>query len=428
MRSKLNEFLNESFSRGMLAMVTFLPTASTGAFVMGGLVWGGVVWEASVSSSCAASENRQKEILWEDNLDAAIRRSEQTGKPLMIHFYGDNCPPCRMLEKKAFRDESLIQTMNSSVIAVRINAERELKTALRFRVNRWPTDVYFYPNGEEIYRNVSNQDPAVFEKIIAKVADKNSQRREASSTKATLASYPKTSVTATVPNDTLAALTPATQIPATQIPATQIPATQGPARIRLTESTFNSVDTAEVAQSTSPSLPKDVTSAQSQSSPVVAEATQPLLASKATDESQVVSAAANVPSNLPEATAMGGHCPVTLRAAIDASKAGRTPSAAWVLGSPEHTARHRGRTYYFSTAETRDVFLKDPDRYAPVLSGCDLVEYSKSGKWIDGDCRYGFIEQESGRIFLFSSSSNCQEFARNCEAYSSMGSKRTGVE
>jgi thioredoxin-like negative regulator of GroEL len=418
MRSKLNEFLNESFSRGMLAMVTFLPTASTGAFVMGGLVWGGVVWEASVSSSCAASENRQKEILWEDNLDAAIRRSEQTGKPLMIHFYGDNCPPCRMLEKKAFRDESLIQTMNSSVIAVRINAERELKTALRFRVNRWPTDVYFYPNGDEIYRNVSNQDPAVFEKIIAKVADKNSQRREASSTKATLASYPKTSVTATVPSGTLAALAP----------ATQIPATQGPARIRLTESTFNSVDTAEVAQSTSPSLPKDVTSAQTPSSPVVAEATQPLLASKATDESQVVSAAANVPSNLPEATAMGGHCPVTLRAAIDASKAGTTPSAAWVLGSPEHTARHRGRTYYFSTAETRDVFLKDPDRYAPVLSGCDLVEYSKSGKWIDGDCRYGFIEQESGRIFLFSSSSNCQEFARNCEAYSSMGSKRTGVE
>lgn len=418
MRSKLNEFLNESLSRGMLAMVTFLPTASTGAFVMGGLVWGGVVWEASVSSSCAASENRQKEILWEDDLDAAIRRSEQTGKPLMIHFYGDNCPPCRMLEKKAFRDESLIQTMNSSVIAVRINAERELKTALRFRVNRWPTDVYFYPNGEEIYRNVSNQDPAVFEKIIAKVADKNSQRREASSTKATLASYPKPSVTATVPNDTRAALTP----------ATQIPATQGPARIRLTESTFNSVDTAEVAQSTPPSLPKDVTSAQSQSSPVIAEATQPLLASKATDESQAVSAAASVPSNLPEATAMGGHCPVTLRAAIDASKAGTTPSAAWVLGSPEHTARHRGRTYYFSSAETRDVFLKDPDRYAPVLSGCDLVEYSKSGKWIDGDCRYGFIEQESGRIFLFSSSSNCQEFARNCEAYSSMGSKRTGVE
>ena len=403
MRSKPTEFPLETLPLRMLALAILLPACFA-------VIFGAVC--------LAATPKNQPEILWEDNLDSAIRRSEQTGKPLMVHFYGDNCPPCRMLEKKAFRDESLIQTMNSSVIAVRINAERELKTALRFRVNRWPTDVYFYPNGEEIYRNVSNQDPAVFEKIIAKVADKNSQRREASSTKATLASYPKTSVTATVPNDTLAALTP----------ATQIPATQGPARIRLTESTFNSVDTAEVAQSTSPSLPKDVTSAQSQSSPVVAEATHPLLASKATDESQVVSAAANVPSNLPEATAMGGHCPVTLRAAIDASKAGRTTSAAWVLGSPEHTARHRGRTYYFSTAETRDVFLKDPDRYAPVLSGCDLVEYSKSGKWIDGDCRYGFIEQESGRIFLFSSSSNCQEFARNCEAYSSMGSKRTGVE
>ena len=152
------------------------------------------------------------------------------------------------------------------------------------------------------------------------------------------------------------------------------------------------------------------------------------MASNTNEDSQDTSASANTPSNLPEAIAMGGHCPVTLRAAIDAAKAGQTPSSAWVLGSLEHTARHRGRTYYFSTAQAQDVFLKNPDRYAPVLSGCDLVEYSKSGKWIDGDCRYGFIEQESGRIFLFSSSSNCQEFARNCDAYSSMGSKRTGVE
>lgn len=407
MRSKLNEFLLDSLSVGILAMGMLLPAACTGTFV---------------SSSYAATPKSQTEILWEDSLDSAMRRSEQTGKPLMIHFYGDNCPPCRMLEKKAFRDETLIQTMNSSVVAVRVNAERELKTALRYRVNRWPTDVYFYPNGEEIYRNVSNQDPAVFEKIIAKVADKNNQRREASTTKASLASYPRTSIPLTARNDAV------TQASTQQISTQQEPTQQGPTRIRLAESTLYSVDTTDVALSTSPSLPQNVTPAETSSPSIVTEAAQPLMASNTNEDSQDTSASANTPSNLPEAIAMGGHCPVTLRAAIDAAKAGQTPSSAWVLGSLEHTARHRGRTYYFSTAQAQDVFLKNPDRYAPVLSGCDLVEYSKSGKWIDGDCRYGFIEQESGRIFLFSSSSNCQEFARNCDAYSSMGSKRTGVE
>lgn len=412
MRSKLNEFLLDSLSVGILAMGMLLPAACTETFV---------------SSSYAATPKSQTEILWEDSLDSAMRRSEQTGKPLMIHFYGDNCPPCRMLEKKAFRDETLIQTMNSSVVAVRVNAERELKTALRYRVNRWPTDVYFYPNGEEIYRNVSNQDPAVFEKIIAKVADKNNQRREASTTNASLASYPRTSIPLTARND---AVTQAStqQSPTQQISTQQEPTQQGPTRIRLAESTLYSVDTTDVALSTSPSLPQNVTSAETLSPSIVSQAAQPLMASNTNEDSQDTSASANTPSNLPEAIAMGGHCPVTLRAAIDAAKAGQTPSSAWVLGSLEHTARHRGRTYYFSTAQAQDVFLKNPDRYAPVLSGCDLVEYSKSGKWIDGDCRYGFIEQESGRIFLFSSSSNCQEFARNCDAYSSMGSKRTGVE
>jgi thiol-disulfide isomerase/thioredoxin len=118
----------------------------------------------------ALARNFQEEIQWEEDLDLAMRRAANSGKPVLIHFYGDNCPPCRMLEKKAFRDPQLIDALNSQVIPVRINAERDLKTALRMRVNRWPTDVYLFPNGDEIYRNVSNQDPAVYEKIVAKVA------------------------------------------------------------------------------------------------------------------------------------------------------------------------------------------------------------------------------------------------------------------
>ena len=126
---------------------------------------------------------------------------------------------------------------------------------------------------------------------------------------------------------------------------------------------------------------------------------------------------------LPTSVALNGFCPVSLSASIEASQSGNNAQAAWVKGSPEFAVRHRGRVYHCVSQEMLAKFLESPDRFSPVLSGCDLVEYSKSGKWIDGDCRFGFIEQETGRIFLFSSSLNCQEFAQNCEAYSNMVGK-----
>ncbi len=40
-----------------------------------------------------------------------------------------------------------------------------------------------------------------------------------------------------------------------------------------------------------------------------------------------------------------------------------------VLGSPDFTATHNGATYRFSSAENRDVFAADPERYAPQYGG-----------------------------------------------------------
>jgi YHS domain-containing protein len=116
--------------------------------------------------------------------------------------------------------------------------------------------------------------------------------------------------------------------------------------------------------------------------------------------------------------AMKGFCPVALHQAVR----GNTDSSAgaWVLGNPAFAVRHRGRIYHCSSQEARETLLRSPDTFTPVLSGCDLVEFAKTGKWIDGECQFGFIEQRSGRVFLFSSRANYDEFARNCEAYSKM--------
>ncbi|MFN9510978.1 MAG: thioredoxin family protein [Planctomycetota bacterium] len=428
----------------------FLPT------LLGGLL--------SVTLANFGFAKDSSEIAWSEDLVATMELAQRTGKPVLVHFYGDHCPPCRMLEKKAFKDPQLIQAIGEHVLAVRINAERDTKIAARFRVNRWPTDVYLHPNGDEIYRNISAQDPAAYERTVMKVAEKNQR----------LIGQLKTKPFEPTRSDLMAAELKAAELKAaetaneamesnkgvrvslassqsTMAPASSpvVASLKGPARVRLSEAAISSVDTADVAINYQRPLPSPPSvSLQDQQSlvveapvpsvevpsvevplpaaPSLPQTTEPQTTEPQTAEPQTTEQIAQptkVEPSLPTAVAMGGFCPVSLAMAIEASKTGATSSPAWVQGHGDFAVRHRGRVYHCVSEEALSKFLESPDLYAPVLSGCDLVEYSKSGKWIDGDCRFGFIDKETGRIFLFSSSLNCQEFAQNCESYSSMVGK-----
>ena len=392
---------------------------------------------------------KDPQIAWSDDLAATMQLAQSTGKPVLVHFYGDNCPPCRMLEKKAFKDPLLIQAIGEHLLAVRINAERDTKTAARFRVNRWPSSL---------------------RKTVLKVAEKNQRmigqqktKRTDLSRKELMALQPKTESASTTTPVHLASGAPMTKrepappvlpdVPDLTVPDPTVPdptskssgpvvvSLSGSARVRLTEATVNSVDTADVAITNQSPIPASELAPTPDSQPLVVEAAMPSIETPVDETSAsspekspallgeqvhadtVKADTGKTDSLLPTSIAMGGFCPVSLTMAIEASKSGATAGSAWVKGKPEHAVRHRGRVYHLVSEEALAKFLSEPDRFAPVLSGCDLVEYSKSGKWIDGDCRFGFIEQETGRIFLFSSSLNCQEFAQNCESYSSMVGK-----
>jgi thiol-disulfide isomerase/thioredoxin len=433
----------------------FLPT------LLGGLL--------SVTLANFGFAKDSSEIAWSEDLVATMELAQRTGKPVLVHFYGDHCPPCRMLEKKAFKDPQLIQAIGEHVLAVRINAERDTKIAARFRVNRWPTDVYLHPNGDEIYRNISAQDPAAYERTVMKVAEKNQRligqlkTKPFEPTRSDLmaAELKAAELKAAVPANEAMESDKDVRVSLASSQSTMAPASspvvaslKGPARVRLSEIAVTSVDTADVAINNQSPLPTPPSVSLQDQQPLVVEApvpsveapsveapsvevplpaapslpqtTEPQTTEPQTAEPQTTEQIAQptkVEPSLPTAVAMGGFCPVSLAMAIEASKTGATSSPAWVQGHGDFAVRHRGRVYHCVSEEALSKFLESPDLYAPVLSGCDLVEYSKSGKWIDGDCRFGFIDKETGRIFLFSSSLNCQEFAQNCESYSSMVGK-----
>jgi YHS domain-containing protein len=99
-----------------------------------------------------------------------------------------------------------------------------------------------------------------------------------------------------------------------------------------------------------------------------------------------------------------GFCPVTLM-----------EKGAWAEGRPQWGVRHRGRTYLFVGQSEQQIFLANPDRYAPALSGDDPVLALESGTSTPGQRRYGVTYQT--RMYLFASPDTRATFAADPTRY-----------
>jgi YHS domain-containing protein/thiol-disulfide isomerase/thioredoxin len=125
---------------------------------------------------------------------------------------------------------------------------------------------------------------------------------------------------------------------------------------------------------------------------------------EAPEEAADAPAATSTPSPYP--VGFDGFCPVTL-----------AEQAKWAEGRAQWGVQHRGRTYLFVGPEEQQRFLANPDRYAPALSGDDVVLAFESGQQLPGQRRYGVTYQ--AKIYLFSSLETRSRFAANPQAYAS---------
>jgi len=334
----------------------------------------------------------EQEIAWTEDYEAAVQRAASANCVLLLHFYGDYCPPCKLLDKKTFHDPSLVAAINENVIAVKINAEKRKDLATKYNVNRWPTDVYLYSNGEELYRGVSDQDPAVYTKKIQRIASHHhdwSLERESIAKEAQ-----RGKVSALVAN------APPTQPEKTVYANTTLQPTLQPTNTQSASSTTKPAPQ-QIAQS---ALPR------------VAHAA-PLKQPRVIDNPYLAKQPLEVPAAplhvVAETVGLGGYCPVTLIESI-----GRSSDAVWVRGSASFAVRHRGRVYHCASEQARQTLLGEPDRYTPCLSGFDLVHFFKTGLLVDGKCEFGCIQPNSNKVYLFADIANYHEFERDNERFS----------
>ncbi len=149
---------------------------------------------------------------------------------------------------------------------------------------------------------------------------------------------------------------------------------------------------------------------------------RPLPTSQARDEENTIAVKAIRPkydgSRAPHSnfgqvqTAMGGYSCVSL-----------IQNRAWVQGSREFASMHRGIRYRFANQQQLNLFVKNPNRFVPVLQGDCLVSWVQGGVMIPGSSQFAAIYRN--QIYLFSSQDHKLMFMRSPEKFTNSLSQPT---
>ena len=348
---------------------------------------------------------------------------------MLIHFWSDNCPPCLKLEQTVLNRSEVIRAIGTNYVPLKVNVDAAPQLAEYYRVTQWPTDVIVSPEGAEIFRAASSQDPNRFIATLDQVAAHARINQP-------IHGSPSTEIATQSPNDQpfnrasafpvgnaagssmLPAAGNGTTIPnaaATTQPSSsfgygapnarqqdahqQRAAAQSPAYV---SNQFASADIPPGSRSSFPA-PNPVNQEQAVSTTASPNAEtrsgmNPNMAMSGAPAVGPEQRSGNATTAPPPANlALDGYCSVTL---VEQEK--------WVKGDPKWGAVHEGRTYLFTGQAEQQRFLADYDRYAPALSGVDCVKYVENGKLVNGRRAHGVFYR--GQIFLFADEAALQRF------------------
>jgi protein disulfide-isomerase len=405
----------------------------------------------------------EEAVRWTADYREATAIAARERKLVLLHFESDDCPPCRRLAANVFSRNDVANSLATNFVPVKINVSRNPDMARKYNVHSWPQDVVVTHMGQEVYRQISPQDPAEYVvrlgdaagryATIAKSGGAAPAARQPASDRNTVAKASMASEYQPAATDPAAATAPpaqraaapqqsdyAAQEQAGPYSAASTKDAQRPANSQVAmdeASEYEGIEHSEVLSkdvaatpakgdqpgdsprdAVAPSEPKP-----SESKPRASE----LAASPPPDRTPAPAAKKREP--LPP-LGMEGFCVVSLYEynewdlACETAKDAGTPAPenkpanpAWINGDKRWGAIHRGRLYLFASADAQKKFLADPDRYAPAISGYDAVALHETGKLVEGKRKCGVALPGNGQMFLFADETSLAKFRANSALY-----------
>jgi len=126
----------------------------------------------------APAPPKEGPVAWLDFADG-LKEAKSSQKLIIADFYATWCGPCKMMEKRTFRDPRVLARLRD-VVPVRVDAEesdergglRGEQLALRYAIEVYPTLVVVDGAGHEVARNVGFMDADQFLEWLDTVIEK----------------------------------------------------------------------------------------------------------------------------------------------------------------------------------------------------------------------------------------------------------------
>jgi len=410
-------------------------------------------------------------IPWHTTLESARRQAAQTNQLVLIHFWAPWCGACRRMEQEVFTQPNVAAAIGANYVPAKINADHFQKITEQYGVTALPTDVIVTAEGQFVQKLEGMRKANDYSAQLNQIA---SMARPRTTPNMYAQNPPPQTPAAAIPNAAAAApptdsryadyyrnrpTTPAAAAVAQQpttsptlppyaeqrpagmnvppaagpalgspVATAAIPAAAGPAMVNPTlpgmatpgMSPPNATAAAPSGYANygrpaqPPQQPAAAIPAPASPGPAMAAAnpasaptpTMPNVAANAAPAAAPGNPATPNPSiaagNPP--VGLDGFCPVAL-----------VEKKQWLSGDPRWGAIHRGRTYLFAGPNEQKQFLDNPDLYAPVASGIDVVIAVERKQSVPGNRVHGGFY--GGKVFLFANEESLTKFSANPEHY-----------
>ncbi|MDY6933976.1 MAG: DUF255 domain-containing protein [Spirochaetota bacterium] len=121
-------------------------------------------------------------IQWH-SFNSGLVKAKKLARPVVIDFYAKWCTWCKVMDKKTFSDEKVIEKMNRDYVAVKVNMESNETIYYKNRkmspnqfsrflgIQGLPSFLFMDKNGEIIMKISGFKEPKVFSAILGYVRD-----------------------------------------------------------------------------------------------------------------------------------------------------------------------------------------------------------------------------------------------------------------
>ena len=82
--------------------------------------------------------------------DKGIALGKNEGKKVFLHFYANWCFFCQKMAKETLQDLSVIEYLNENYISIRVDSDKDKRTASMYGVRALPSTWFLTEKGERI--------------------------------------------------------------------------------------------------------------------------------------------------------------------------------------------------------------------------------------------------------------------------------------